>query len=133
MISMHGKPTGSHPPLFCSRRSCRNFHRPCFGRMITQVCWECLSSISMGNSVSIPLLAPPNICNLCCTGEAEQEVGAKSYICKGNVQCFWHSDAEETTQGCLMCLAMVPMYYISLPAEISLSLCFMNIICLFKL
>lgn len=43
---MHGKPNGSHPPLFCSTRSCRSFHQPCFGRMITQVCWECLSLIS---------------------------------------------------------------------------------------
>lgn len=66
-------------------------------------------------------------------GETEQDVGAKSYVCKGNVQCVWHSDVEETAHGCQMCLAMVPMYYISLPAEISLSLCFMNIICLFKL
>lgn len=86
-------------------------------------------------------LCPPKqllLCCLCCTGGAALSSGARGWCpteCEVNVQCFWNSDVEETIcdRRWMMCLEMVCLYFIILPAGISLRLCFVNISCPFFL
>lgn len=109
--------------------------QPCFSRMVTQVCWEFLFFYFYfvidgqgGLQTGVPPLPTPVQWAQRCLGDWGWCQGG----CKGTVPCLWGSEREEIICGgrWRMCLELVHVCFIILPAGTSLGLCFISSMCL---
>lgn len=139
-MSVSGKSSGSCPALLQQKQLQKWVHQPCFSRMRIQVWPEIFMLHKLGEmETEFPVCPTWQLlsCSLCCMRGATLALGAKGWCqmeCKVNVQSF---GIQMWKRLCcskwMVCLEMVCVYFIVLPAGISHSLCFVNIMCLVPL